>query len=236
MLHKTTTIVRALMVCGLAIIVASGSFAQDTAADVRIAVVSLSRVQANYERLRSQEQDLGRWLEGRRSFHDRLTAFVFLPKKDFEKALDLVHRQEPLSDEDREQLEELRRISDRNETRFSELRAKTDRTTEETTEFNGLQDMYDASAETLQGVQQSIMNELGDRRQTALTDLMDTVERAIAETAQAGGYTVVLDAEMVFYGGDDITDDVLERLNGGTEPENGAQGDEGGEEAGEQDG
>ncbi|MGI5820029.1 MAG: OmpH family outer membrane protein [Armatimonadota bacterium] len=236
MLQNTTGITRALAACALAIICATTSFAQDATTELKIAVVSLTRVQTNYQRLRAQEQDLGRWLESRRSYHDRLTNYVFLPKKDFEKALDLVHRQQPLPDEDREQLEELRRISDKNEVRFSELRARTERTTEETTEFNALQDMYDASAETLQAVQQSIMSELGDRRQTALTDLMDTVERAIAETAEAGGYQVVLDAEMVFYGGEDITDAVLERLNGNGGQGGAEQGEQGGGEGGEETG
>jgi len=77
--------------------------------------------------------------------------------------------------------------------------------------------MYDASVQTLQGVQQSIMEELNDRRETALAGLMDTVEQAIKDTARQAGYDVVLDADMVFYGGDDITEDVLAVLNEGVE-------------------
>jgi len=251
MRHRTTTYTRALLAIALAVVCASSSFAQETGG-VKIAVVSLQKVQANYEKLHVQEQTLGIWLESRRSYHDQLTNFVFLPKKEFEEALELVQKGQPLSEEDKARLEDLRRISDKNDERFCELRAKTDRNADETAEFNALQDMYDASVQTLKVVQDGIMQELGTRRQTALAGLMDTVKQAIDTVAEEAGYDVVLDADMVFYGGEDITDVVLKRLNsdteapaagGGEEPAggngeqgNGEQGEQGGGEGGEQGG
>jgi len=247
MLHETATFTRALAAIALAIVCASTGLAQD-ATGTKIAVVSLQRVQADYQKLRAQEQNLGQWLQQRRGYHDQLTNFVFLPKKEFEEALEILQQTPPLAEENQQRLEELRRISDKNDERFCELRAKTDRTAEETAEFNALQDMYDASAETLKGVQESIMQELGARRQTALAGLMDTVEQAINTVAEEGGYDVVLDADMVFYGGEDITDAVLAHLNEGLEQPvgdndeqgNGEQGQQGGgegdEQAGEQGG
>jgi Skp family chaperone for outer membrane proteins len=245
MQRKTACILGAVVALGLAAVCASTALAQEETTDAKIAVVSLSRVQANYGQLRAQEQDLGQWLEGRRAYHDQLTNYVFLPSTDFEEALELMRKPQPLSDEDQARLDELQSISDTNEQRYAELRAKTERTAEETAEFNALQDMYDASAETLQTVQQNIMEELTDRREAALAGLMDTVEEAIDATAEADGYDMVLDADMVFYGGVDITDDVLARLNGGDEqPADAEDGDgdtgeqggaDGGEETGGQD-
>ncbi|MFO8081733.1 MAG: OmpH family outer membrane protein [Armatimonadota bacterium] len=246
MQRKTAIILRAAAALALAAICASTALAQEEATDAKIAVVSLARVQANYGQLRAQEQDLGQWLEGRRAYHDRLTNFVFLPSADFEEALELMRKPQPLSDEDQARLDELQSISDANEERYAELRARTERTPEEAAEFNALQDMYDASAEKLQTVQQNIMEELTDRRESALAGLMDTVEDAIGLTAEAGGYDLVIDADMVFYGGVDITDDVLARLNGDDEQpadadadaENGdgEQGEQGGAEGGEETG
>ncbi|MFP4249835.1 MAG: OmpH family outer membrane protein, partial [Armatimonadota bacterium] len=217
MQRKTARIVGAVVALGLAAVCASTALAQEETTDAKIAVVSLSRVQANYGQLRAQEQDLGQWLEGRRAYHDQLTNYVFLPSTDFEEALELMRKPQPLSDEDQARLDELQSISDTNEQRYAELRAKTERTAEEAAEFNALQDMYDASAEALETVQQNIMEELTDRRETALAGLMDTVEDAIGATAEEAGYDLVIDADMVFYGGADITDDVLARLNGDDE-------------------
>ncbi|MBD3292103.1 MAG: hypothetical protein GF393_04205 [Armatimonadia bacterium] len=247
--HKATIYARAVAVIALAIVCACTAVAQDAAA-AKIAVVSLQRVQADYQSLHMQEDSLGQWLQQRKSYHDRLTNFVFLPKKEFEEALELVQQAPPLSEEDQQRLEELRRISDKNDERFCALRAKTDRTAEETAEFNALQDMYDASAQTLQAVQDRIMQEFGTRRQTALTGLMDTVKQAINEVAAEAGYDLVLDADMVFYGGEDITDAVVAKLNEGVEQpaedveqpaEDGGEqdqqgGGEGGDETGEQGG
>lgn len=230
-------IVRALIALALAAMCVTPVLAQVEATEGSIAVVSLARVQADFVQLRAQEENLGQWLQDRRSYHDRLTNFVFLSTADFEEALDLLRKPQPLGENDQERLNELRGISDMNEQRYAELRAMPERSAEEAAEFNQLQDMYEASVGTLQGVQQSIMEELADRRETALSGLMDTVEAAIAATAEAGGYSVVIDADMVFYGGVDITADVLARLNEGVEPPPVAApeaGDNGGEDTGDQ--
>lgn len=252
MLYRRATFTWAPVAAVIALASVTASFAQDDATVPRIAVVSLARIQANYSELRTQEQDLTRWFESRRSYHEKLATFVFLPKKEFEEALELARRPQPLSETDERRLAELRYISDKNDERFVELRAKTNRTAEETAEFNALQDMYDASAATLGSLQKGTLDELQQRRQSALVGLMDTVQQAIRETAEANGYTLVLDTDAVFYGGDDITNLILERLNGGAgqdgqtggqtdaqqpEAEQGEQGGEGGgAETGEQGG
>lgn len=246
MRHSRNTAARALLAAALGAICALTATAQDQTAPLKIAVCSLARVQAGYTRLHDQERALGQWLQSRKNYHDELTNFVFLPKKEFEEAITLMSKGRPLSDEDQARVDELRKISDKNDARFSELRANTGRTAEETAEFNALQDMYDASVATLKSLQQSIVEELGTRRDTALEGLMATVQQAVVDTAEEGGYDLVLDADMVFYGGDDITDAVIERLNAGTEQpaagEEGAQdaqgeqGGEGGEAGGQQTG
>lgn len=221
MRHTKITVTRALLVLALGAACALSSYAQDDAAGAKIAIVSLARVQAGYTQLHTQEVELGQWLQSRKDYHDQLTNFVFLPTKEFEEAIELVRKQRAEADQTR--LDELQRISDNNDARFAELQAKPDRSAEETAEFSGLQDMYDASVGTLKSLQQSIVEELGTKRNTALAGLMDTVQQAVIDTAKDGGYDVVLDADIVFYGGEDITDAVIERLNAGLEQPAAAQ-------------
>lgn len=180
---------------------------------LRVALVSLQKIEANFTALRTQEDTLGQWLQSQRSLHDELANYVFLSSADFAEVAEILKKPRPLSDEDQARLAELRAISDQKDARYVELRAKTDRTPAENDEFNSLQDILEARQADLARVRESIMSELDDRRKTALAGLMTRVDEAIKAEAEAGGYDLVLDATMVFLGGIDITDAVIARLN-----------------------
>ena len=213
--HCISILIRVIVVSVLAVgFAAPNGLAQEASG---IAVVSLGQLQANFGELRAREQNLGHWLEERRNQYNELANYVFLSQKDFEETLAILQKPRPLSEENRERLQQLRLVSDERDARFSALRAKADRTPQEAAEFNTLQETYDARVETLQGLQQQIMQELSERRDTALSGLMQRVQDAITETAEALGYQMVLDADAVFFGGEDITEAVLERLNFGSE-------------------
>lgn len=200
------------LVVALLLVLASVGHAQEAPA-LKIALVSLPKIEANYGALRTQEETLGQWWQGQRSLHDELANFIFLSSADFAEATALMQKPRPLSEADQARLAELRAVSDQKDARFVELRAKTDRTPAETDEFNTLQDIAQARQEDLSKVRDTMMAELGDRRQTALAGLMTKVNDAIKAEAEAGGYQLVLDAEVVFLGGTDITDAVIARLN-----------------------
>lgn len=216
--HRIPIMMRTIILCVLVLLLAAPHTpAQAAEGDKGIATVSLARLQANYGELRAREQNLSHWLEERRARYNELANYVFLSQKDFEAALEIIQKPRPLSDEDRQQLAELRTVSDEREQRFAELRAKPDRTPQETAEFNTLQETYEARAGTLQTMQQEIVQELSQRRDREIEGLMERVQDAIVETAEELGYNIVLDADAVFLGGEDITEAVLRKLNFGTE-------------------
>ena len=217
--HRIRNLVRIIVVFALIVGFAAPETAAQTADNSpKIATVSLARLQQDFGELRAREQNLGHWLEERRNRYNELANYVFLSQKDFDSAVELVEKPRPLSEQDRERLNELRTVSDERDQRFAALRAKADRTAQETAEFNTLQETYEARVETLQTMQQQIIQELSQRRDFEIDGLMQRVQDAIAETAEALGYPIVLDADAVFIGGDDITEAVLQRLNFGSEP------------------
>ena len=55
--------------------------------------------------------------------------------------------------------------------------------------------------------------ELVANGQTQMQVIMNTVSETIAEQAKTKGYTMVITSNIVVYGGDDITEDVLKALN-----------------------
>jgi len=248
---------RAVCVVAIATALVMPCSAQDEpAADggLKVALVDLDRLQANYVALHEQERALGQWLQSRRQPYEQLADYRFLSATDFQEVLVLVRKGE-LSEDDEQRLQELREISDKNDEKYRDLRGKTDRTAEESAAFNALQEMFDSRtaelAELLKQVQPEIAEELHSRRGSALAGLMSEVEAVIAEIAAGQGYNLVLDTDAVFFGGTDITDAVIEKLNAGfeaeseteTEPETETEAEEpagdqqaegGGQEGGEQ--
>lgn len=216
--HRIPATMRTIAVCVLVGAFAVPDIAAQTAGNQQsIATVSLARLQSNFGELRAREENLSHWLEERRTRYNELANYVFLSQKDFEEAVEILERPRPHSEENRQRLEQLRAISDERDRRFADLMAKAERTPQEAAEFNTLQETYEARAERLQSMQQEIMQELSQRRDREIEGLMGRVQDAIVETAEALGYTIVLDADAVFLGGEDITDAVLQRLNFGTE-------------------
>jgi Skp family chaperone for outer membrane proteins len=204
------SLVRAIGVCALVVALVAPVSAQTAGP---IGVVDLARLQANYTELHDRERVLGQWLQAQRAFHDEAAHYIFLSERDFSEVLNLLGKPRPLSAEDEARLQELREVSNANDQRYLNLRAMTERDATQAAEFNQLQEMYEARATTLQEMQQSIMEELGERRETALSGLMTLVDEAIEAVAAEGGYQAVIDSDAMLYGGVDITDTVLERLN-----------------------
>lgn len=218
---------RLAMLVTFVITMAIAAQAQEAAAPqgLRVAVVSLARIEREYTTLRAQEESLGQWLRERRSLHEELANYVFLSSEAFQEVMSIIQKPRPLSEQDQARLEELRAISDEKDRRYGELRAKTDRTPAENEEFASLQEIYEARLNDINQSWKQSMSELDDRRQTAVAGLMATVQEAIKAEAEAAGYTLVLDADAVFFGGDDITAAVIARLNseagGGQQPAEG---------------
>ena len=178
----------------------------------KVGVVSIDRVQQEYVDLQSEQQDLEKWLGAQRGFFNALTDYIFLSSENFDEARTLLKKTEP-SDEEKARLAELRTISDDKDGRFRELGAKTERTAQEEDEYNSLHDIFKARTLALDEMWRKTLAELSGLRETAVKTLMDKVKEAIAVEAQAQGMSLVVDADATFFGGTDITEDVLKRLN-----------------------
>jgi len=196
-----------------------------------IALVHLSKVQQEYAELRTQEQDLGKWLQGRRTFLDELGNFAFLSSKDFQDVTAILGKSGALSDEDKKRMAELRDISDAKDKRYRELLATPQRTPQQEEEYNSLHEIYEARQKEIDQLSKQFAGELQTRRQKAISVLMPKVKAAIEAEAKAQNFDFVLDADIVFFGGVDITDSVIARLNAGQPAAEGTQ--DGGQEGGQ---
>lgn len=200
----------AAMVAMMLIGATGAALAQD--GGFKVGLVDIDRLQKEYVALQGEQADLEKWLGVQRAFFNSLTDFIFLSSDNFDEVKTLLKKSGP-TDEEKARLVELRTISDDKDKRFRELGAKTDRTAQEEDDFNSLQDIFKARTQALDAMWKSTLNELGGLRETAVTTLMAKVKEAIAVEAQEQGLSLVLDVAATFFGGTEITEDVLKRLN-----------------------
>ena len=220
-LHKFSPI---LALIGM-IVIAGPGLAQDAPA-TKIATVSIGRIQAQYGDLQTEQRQLEQWLAEKRKLFNLMRDYVFLSADNFSEASDLLKKQQR-TQEEQTRLDELRNISDTKDKRFRDLEAKANRTPQEQDEYNSLQDIYRTRVKAIEDMWQQTLAELNQRRQQAVNGLMGKVTEAIRAEAEAQGFTIVFDADAVFFGGTDITEQVLARLNAG-QPATGEGGDNAG--------
>ncbi len=208
----------AVIVLGIAIPVC----AQDVT--VKVGLVEIEKIQAGYVQLQQQQASLEQWLSEQRTFFNLLTDYIFLSVENFDEVMALL-KKGPLAAEEQARLDELKVISDDKDKRFRELEAKPDRNAQEQDEHNSLLDIYRARGAALEEMWKETLGELGGKREEAIETLMLKVREAISAEAEAQGMTLVVDADAVFFGGTDMTEAVLTRLNNGQTPPAPAAGD-----------
>jgi Skp family chaperone for outer membrane proteins len=191
----------------------------------RIAVVDLQKVDASYTRLTSLSQELQQWANQQDAYlNDLRVKYSYLSEENFKEVLDILATPRPWAAPKAKRERELREINDAKEARYLELQAKVDRTPQEQEEFNGLQEISDGRLKQIQAMADQLRQQFAQRRDQARTDLSNAVTVAVKDVAAASGYALVLDKQGVLYGGEDITDTVLVKLNGpnATPPASGA--------------
>jgi len=185
----------------------------EPAAPLRVAVVDIAKVSGEYQALNQKDQELKQWLDEQKRLRLELEDFTFLSQENFNEVLQTYELAPPLPEEKVARLEELQNISADKEKRFLELRAKAERTAQEEDEFNSLLEVAGARQQQLAELEQRILTEYGGKVGEAQNLLLQEVEKVITQYAQDQKYDLVLDRAWVFYGGDDITDRIIERLN-----------------------
>jgi Skp family chaperone for outer membrane proteins len=130
--------------------------------------------------------------------------------------LDLSHMGAPTEARGK-RLAELRMLSDERERRLFELRKNEERSEDEQAEYGPLNQLYERRMEDLTALQADLQqSRLAKYEELTklVTESIDAVVKAVAEEQKLG---LVLRKEVVLFGGLDITEDVLARLNAGGE-------------------
>lgn len=170
-------------------------------------------------KLQTQSTRKARYDAELRTLQDKLSAslqaqakYPMLPAPELTELGTLVSSPRP-SESDRARVTALETKSEQTSQQFIALQQKKDPTPADTAELGRLTDLGNASQNTLKNVSDSYqaqLKKLNDADTTAFTQI---VKEAIAASAQQHGLTVVLTSDIAVYTTNDITDDVIKRVN-----------------------
>jgi Skp family chaperone for outer membrane proteins len=201
---------------------------------LRIAKVDLGELQKQFITLQQKQQELDQARQRNADLLQTLSQYLFLPQESFREMMGIARLPKPWPEEKQKRAEELARISEEKEKQFLALRAKTSRSPEEEDQFKTLQELAEARDADLRQFEQQLLQELLSRQRELQQQLLEQVRSAIAQVAKEKKYDLVLDSEVLLFGGDDITDSVVAILNkgqpaaaqkgpGGEQPQGGEQ-------------
>ena len=122
------------------------------------------------------------------------------------------------TDANRTRQEALAKLSDEREQHLGELEKKQARTPAEQKDYDELNKTYSARLSELTKLQSDLQQAALAKRDELMKVIDDSVNGAIRAVAEQRKLTVVLAREAVRFGGTDITDEVLTRLNAEPSP------------------
>ncbi len=175
-------------------------------------VVDMARVATEYRGMRELERQFQEFQRAQDETLDGRYKTRALYDDERQEFFDLSDMGAPTEERDK-RLAELAGLSDKRENRLLELRQNKERTPGEEQEFRQLTALYDQRMGELAALQSSLQQEREVKRAELNGVLTESVNSAVKAVAEEKGLPIVVRREIVLYGGTDITEDVLTRLN-----------------------
>jgi Skp family chaperone for outer membrane proteins len=191
---------------------AAAAIAVPAAADSSWGVVDMGRVGAEYKAMREMDAQFQRFQAEQEEALQFRHKTRLLRDEERQEFLDLLQVAAPTEARD-QRLGELEGLSDKRERLRFELQKKEDRTEEEDAQLNDLDELYDRRMEELSALQADIQQTRMEKLRELSKLVTDSVNSAVKAVAEGSKLTIVVRKETVLFGGTDITDAVLARLN-----------------------
>jgi Skp family chaperone for outer membrane proteins len=205
--------VLALTVFSLPVLSRSVSAAPVQTGVMIVGNVDLDKILAGYNKKASydqQVQDLNAKLDAQ--FKQQVN-YDMLNKDQQAQLTALLSKPSPTS-QDQASVTALQQQSDKDAQELAALQQKQNPTTDDQARLQVLSQQKQAGQQILQDVADSYRTQVQDEQQRLSAQLSDTVRLAIIAVAKEKGLTLVFTSQVAIYSTNDITDDVLKRLNG----------------------
>ena len=204
---------RHLLGCALVLLVVGGACLAPAGADFKIATVDMEKISGGYTALQDKNKDLQAWQAKKLAYLDKLEDFSLLSNGSFAVVIKLLN-QATLAADDTKRLQDLADEARTKEMRMRDLQAKAPRSAAEDEEFKSLQDQYNNGVDRHKTEVAKANADFDLQRNSAIEGFRQEVRKVAAALAKDQGYGMVMEAGFVLVGGDDITQQVLDKLNG----------------------
>lgn len=205
---------RVATAAGMLAVVAGLASAQEVKSGPRVAVVDIQAVNASFVQLTAKRDDLQQWAQQQEAYIKDLQGnYLYLAEGPFNEIVDILRLPRPLGAKAAKRQREIKELSAQKEDRFLELQAKVNRTPQEQEEFNGLQELADARNKQLAAMADDLHRQFEERKKQAEDALNTALQAVVKEIAAAQKFDLVLDKRWVLFGGEDITQAVIDKLN-----------------------
>ncbi len=183
---------------------------------IRIAIVNVAKLKKEYKAFQQRQSELYRREQMLANMLQELSQYTFLSSELFREMVSIAQLPKPWPEDKKKRAEDLRRISEEKQKEYLALRANTKRTPQQEDRFKSLQELVEARQADLQQLRRQHMEELLKLQRTYESELIQHIQQTIEQVAKEKNYDYVFDSEVVFFGGDDITDAVVKALNSST--------------------
>lgn len=174
--------------------------------------VDLGKIEQSYTKVQAWNQDLQAL---QKTLQNKITlknANRLLTDAEMTELLTLTEKK-PQTDADKTKIGQLEEISKQRDSQLNDLSAKQNASEQEQATLKELMERNKQADATLGQMNQDFTKQLNDKRMELTKKFNEDVLAAIKAVAEAKGLTAVVDQQAVLFGGADITDDVVKRLN-----------------------
>ncbi len=217
-----------LVATALALLAAgvTSACAQEAPPVLRVGVVDLELVGKQFQRKVQEEEALTQWYKQEQQYLRELGSYIFCVTEEWDKASAILRT--PKLQRTTAQQDDLRALlaeATKRETEYQNLRAKQaggPLTPEEQEAFKRVEDIAKTRDAQLTSMVEGLDAELQRRMTTIRDELMKPVRETVNAIAGEKGLALILEKDYVYFGGEDVTEDVIKRLNETAPPAAGA--------------
>jgi Skp family chaperone for outer membrane proteins len=194
----------------LAALVAPAAVAQEQA--LKLGVVDMAKVLDGYKAFKDADAEYKKLLSARQAqLQDRMA--VRLLSEEELKEYQNVQAVVAPSEEQKKRMEQLRAVAQTREDELTGLQRVASPTDEQKKRLTELQTLGDKSSQEISTLQQRLSDEINQRNKELSEQLNKKIEAALEAVAKEKRMDYILAKDAVLYGGRDLTDEVLAKLN-----------------------
>lgn len=188
------------------------AWAQARGATGGFGMVDLKRVVDEYEQRKTMEGQLQQLRDQMRAKLQWRANNLLLEDAEITEYENLSSLANP-TDQQRQRLQAIEQKSQQLNQELSQLRQKNPPSEQEVQRINQLTAAENRNRENLARIQDDYEQQLNARRDEMINQMLQEIRKAVAAVAQEKGLAVVFDSTQVLFASNDITNDVIRRLN-----------------------